>query len=158
MDKLLFLTERALTQGGETPEAFKFEMTRVATAMKLKLSTALDRVTDVNEPFYQRALKSTRSKLGSNQVSGAMLERARKTLGISDETAADMHIAAFNEEVRELLGLESDDDDEESDESTSQLSAKFSEDAEERVSHGKLLFVDQNVRSELTVVFSFTKS
>jgi hypothetical protein len=105
MDKLLFLTERALRQGGETDEAFRFEMTRVAKAVKLDLSTALDRVAETAEPFYARALKSTRAKLGTNQVSSAMLERARSTLGIADETAFDMHVAAFNDEVRELLGL-----------------------------------------------------
>jgi hypothetical protein len=105
MDKLLFLTERALRQGGETDEAFRFEMTRVAKAVKLDLSTAMDRVAETAEPFYARALKSTRAKLGTNQVSSAMLERARSTLGIADETAFDMHVAAFNDEVRELLGL-----------------------------------------------------
>jgi hypothetical protein len=106
MDKLLFLTERALRQGGETDEAFVFEMTRVSKAVKLDLSTALDRVAETAEPFYQRALKSTRSKLDSNQVSAGMLERARSTLGIAEETAFDMHVAAFNDEVRELLGLQ----------------------------------------------------
>jgi len=112
MNKLLFLTERALRQAGETPEAFTFEMTRVAKALHLgggsgsdALATALERVAETAEPFYQRALRSTRTKLGSHQVSGEMLERARRTLGISDETAFDMHVAAFNEEVKELLGL-----------------------------------------------------
>jgi hypothetical protein len=105
MDKLLFLTERALRQGGETDEAFCFEMTRVAKAVNLDLSTAMDRVAETAEPFYARALKSTRAKLGTNQVSAAMLERARSTLGIADETAFDMHVAAFNDEVQELLGL-----------------------------------------------------
>ena len=58
MNKFLFLTERALRQNGETPEAFRFEMTRVSKAMGgLKLMTAMDRVADVMEPFYQRALK-----------------------------------------------------------------------------------------------------
>ena len=130
MDKLLFLTERALQQGGETVEAFKFEMTRAAKAMSLTLPVALDRVADVQEPFYRRALKSTRTKLGTNQVSEAMLERARMTLGISDETAFDMHVSCFNDEVRELLGLETGDEDEEVDQSK----AKFGELAEERVS------------------------
>lgn len=105
MDKLLFLTERALRANGETQEAFKFEMTRVAKAVQITLDEALERVAETAEPFYQRALKSTRSKLGSSQVSSAMLERARKTLGISDETTKDMHVACYNEEVRELLGI-----------------------------------------------------
>jgi hypothetical protein len=132
MDKFLFLTERALKQGEETLEAFNFEMTRVGRAMKLTLPEVMERVADVQEPFYQRALKSTRSKLGSKQVSEAMLERARKTLGISDETAFDMHVACLNEETRELLGLEEKDED--SEEEIDKSSAKFSEGAKERVS------------------------
>ena len=134
MDKFLFLTERALKQGNETSQAFKFEMTRVAKAMKLSLATALDRVAEVQEPFYQRALRSTRAKLGSNQVSESMLERARKTLGIDDETAFDMHVACFNEEVRAQLGLKEDDDDDESEEEIDLSKAKFSDDSKEKVS------------------------
>lgn len=139
MDKFLFLTERAMRQAGETNEAFNFEMTRAAKAMQLKLTTAMDRVADVQEPFYERALKSTRTKLGSNQVSGSMLERARKTLGITDETAFDMHVACFNEEVRSLLGLEAAGDDDDAAE-VDKSSAKFSDDAEERVSRTSVCF------------------
>ncbi|KAG7367218.1 chloroplast envelope transporter [Nitzschia inconspicua] len=137
MDKFLFLTERALKQGEETNEAFKFEMTRVAKAMKLSLTTALDRVSEVQEPFYERALRSTRAKLGSNQVSEAMLERARQTLGIDEETAFDMHVACFNDEVREQLGLkaETDDDDEEAADApeVDLATAKFKDDSKERL-------------------------
>lgn len=138
MDKFLFLTERAFRAGGETEEAFKFEMTRVAKAMNLSYATALERVADVAEPFYQRALKSTRSKLGTKQVSAAMLERARKTLGISDETAFDLHVACFNQEVREQLGLA--DNSQESVEELTEAkkvdlgSLKFADGAVERVS------------------------
>jgi len=147
MDKLLFLTERALQQGGETVEAFKFEMTRAAKAMSLTLPVALDRVADVQEPFYRRALKSTRTKLGTNQVSEAMLERARMTLGISDETAFDMHVSCFNDEVRELLGLETGDEDEELDLSK----AKFGELAEERLGQlGEVLgLTEEDVNYEI---------
>lgn len=106
MDKLLFLTERALRQAGETEQAFTFEMTRVAKAVGLPdLPTALERVADTAEPFYQRALRSTRAKLGSQQVNAEMLERARRTLGIDEQTAFDMHVAAYNEEVKDLLGM-----------------------------------------------------
>ncbi|EEC42965.1 translocator of the inner chloroplast envelope membrane 110k [Phaeodactylum tricornutum CCAP 1055/1] len=105
MDKFLFLTERALKQGGETDEAFSFEMKRVAKAFDLSYTEVLERVAETVEPFYQRALKSTRSKLGTNQVSSAMLERARKTLGVSDATAKDLHVACFNAQVRAELGL-----------------------------------------------------
>jgi Chloroplast envelope transporter len=143
MDKMLFLTERALRQGNETDEAFKFEMTRVAKAMKLKLTTAMDRVSEVQDPFYRKALKSVRAKLGTNQVSATMLERARLTLGISKEMAFDMHVACFNEEVRAQLGLKEDgvDDDDDDDDDDSAESrdadlskAKFGEDSEEIVS------------------------
>jgi len=103
MDKFLFLSERALAN--ETPQAFTFEMTRISKAFNLEYSEGTERVTETAEPFYQRALKSTRAKLGTNQVSSSMLERARTTLGVSDAAAADMHVASFNEHVRELLGL-----------------------------------------------------
>ena len=130
MDKLLFLTERALRQGGETDEAFLFEMTRTAKAVNLDYTDALDRVAEVAEPFYARALKSTRSKLGTNQVSVAMLERARKNLGVSDDTAYDMHVAALNDEVRALLGKA----DEEGSENTVDLTTMlFPPGAKERV-------------------------
>jgi hypothetical protein len=144
MDKFLFLTERALRQAGETDEAFKFEMTRIAKAFNLDYNTALERVADTVEPFYQRALKSTRSKLDTDQVSSDMLERARRTLGISDQIAHDMHVACFNSEVRSLLGLpekkgtnDSDDDDENDDDTEVELdlsTAKFSDEDAERVS------------------------
>jgi hypothetical protein len=140
-DKLLFLTERALRGGGETEEAFRFEMTRVARAVKLDLAAALDRVADTAEPFYRRALKSTRAKLGTGAVSSDMLRRARNTLGISDATAFDMHVAAYNEEVRELLGLperkDSSEEESEAEEEEEELdlsTVKFAEGAQERVS------------------------
>jgi hypothetical protein len=147
MDKLLFLTERVLKQNNETEEAFKFEMSRVAKAFRLDLSTALERVADIAEPFYDRALKSTRAKLATDQVSSDMLQRARQTLGISDAVAKDMHVACFNQEVRSLLGLAADsnknkdddddenvDDDEEIEEQIDYSTAKFSDEDAERVS------------------------
>lgn len=134
MDKFLFLTERALKQGDETKEAFQFEMARVAKAMKLSLLVAMDRVAEVQEPFYARALVSTRAKLGSGKVSEAMLERARQTLGIDDQTAFDMHVACFSDEVREQLGLDtSDDDDEDSTTEIDTSKAKFGDDAKEQL-------------------------
>jgi len=130
MDKFLFLTERVLSRSDETPEAFKFEMTRVAKAMNLSLMEAMDRVNEVNEPFYQRALKSTRAKLGTGQVTQSTLDKARQSLGISESTAFDMHVACLNEEVRALLGLDTEDESAEVD----NTSAKFPEGAEQRVS------------------------
>jgi len=132
MDKLLFLTERALKQGGETDQAFRFEMTRVAKALNLSYNEALERVAEVTEPFYQRALVSTRSKLGTNQVSSAMLERARKTLGIEDSVAFDMHVACFNQEVRKQLGLE-EESSEEKEHAVDLQTLKFPDDAMEKV-------------------------
>jgi hypothetical protein len=126
MDKLLFLSERALS--GETEQAFTFEMTRVAKALNLTLEEAVARVAEVVEPFYQRALKSTRSKLGTAQVSSAMLERARKTLGVDSFTAKDMHVAAFNEEIKELIGKTEDADE------ADEASIAFAEGSTERVS------------------------
>lgn len=140
MDKLLFLTERSLRQGGETQEAFVFEFTRVAKALQLDYQTALDRVAEVVEPFYQRALNSTREKLDSSQVNSGMLERARQTLGVSEAVARDMHVACFNEEVKALLGKaegsdEEEDDDQEADTPAVDLaSQKFPEGAMDRVS------------------------
>ena len=145
LDKFLFLTERALRNADETDEAFKFEMTRIAKAFNLDYNIALERIADTVEPFYLRALKSTRSKLNTDQVSSDMLERARRTLGITDKIAFDMHVACFNAEVRSLLGLpekkELNDDEEDEDEDEEDMedeidfsAAKFSDEDAERVS------------------------
>jgi hypothetical protein len=140
MDKFLFLSERALTE--ETPEAFKFEMNRIAKAFDLDYTEALERVAETVQPFYQRALQSTRTKLGSGQVSASMLERARTTLGVSAVTARDLHVGTFTAHVRQLLGLpskESEDDEEAADatavaaEEVDLDSLKFSDNAMEEV-------------------------
>lgn len=114
IDKFLFLSERVFRQSGETDEAFKYEMSRVAKAFDLKLDEALERVAEVAEPFYQKALDSTRSKLDSDAVSPDMLTRARNSLGINEQTATDMNLATFNDEVKVLLGksdgIDGDDD------------------------------------------------
>lgn len=143
LDKLLFLTERALA--GETPEAFKFEFTRVSKALGISdMLEAQERVAETVEPFYVRALKSTRSKLGTDQVSTRMLERARKTLGIPDTTAADLHVACFNAQVQIELGvsneggenveLENENDDGDYDLEAKWRQAKFAPDSMDRVS------------------------
>mmetsp|Transcript_16231 Transcript_16231/g.30655 ORF Transcript_16231/g.30655 Transcript_16231/m.30655 type:complete len:1185 (-) Transcript_16231:63-3617(-) len=116
LDKLLFLSERAFRQGGETDEAFTFEFSRVAKALGgLSVNEALERAKDVATPFYERALASTRAKLNSGAVSADMLSRARGTLGIEDVEAKDMHIEAFGREVRSQLGLPEDDDEDDMD-------------------------------------------
>jgi hypothetical protein len=107
MNKLLFLTERALRRNEETEEAFRFEMARVAKAVKIDFGEAIERVAETAEPFYLRALASARAKLGTGQVNPKMLEKARKTLGIKEDVAFDLHVATFNQEVRELLGVAS---------------------------------------------------
>ena len=139
IDKYLFLTERSLRQGGETQEAFVFEMTRVAKALKMDYQTALERVADVAEPFYQRALASTREKLDTDQVSAGMLERARKSLGISDATAKDLHVACLNEEVRALLGKTSDGEYEDSSNTADPMTTMFSNGTMQRVWNTLLL-------------------
>lgn len=103
IDKFLFLSERAFRQGGETDEAFKYEMSRVAKAFNIKLNEALERVAEVAEPFYQKALDNTRAKLDTDAVSSDMLLRARNSLGIDDITANDMHMSAYSDEVKALL-------------------------------------------------------
>lgn len=114
LDKLLFLSERAFRQGGETEEALVFEMSRVAKALGgLDLNESMDRAKDVAKPFYERALASTRSKLNSGAVNPDMLSRARTTLGIDDLEAKDMHVDAFGKEVRVSLGLPEEEDEEE---------------------------------------------
>ena len=108
LDKLLFLSERAFKQNDETPEAFVFEFSRISKAMKVAPTVGLSRVRDVAKPFYERALASTRTKLETGQVSSDMLSRARVTLGISEQDAQDMHLSAYAEEVKALLGMESE--------------------------------------------------
>ena len=113
INKMLFLSERAFVQGGETKEAQTFEFSRVVNNCGVPSDEAMDRVRNVANPFYERALKSTREKLGSGAVSSDMLEKARKTLGINDDDAKQMSIEAFDEEVRLQLGLpETEEDDE----------------------------------------------
>jgi len=128
IDKFIFLSERTFRQGGETEEAFKYEMSRVAKAFDISLYAALERVAEVAEPFYERALQSTRSKIDSGAVSSDMLQRARNSLGINESVAKDMHISTFSEEVRSLLGDKSDESDD-----VDQTSLKFPDGAKERL-------------------------
>ena len=135
IDKFLFLSERAFRQADETSEAFKYEMSRVAKAFDIKLDEALERVAEVAEPFYQKALDTTRSKIDTDAVSADMLTRARNSLGIDATTADDMHTTTFSEEVKSLLGKS-----ESMDEETDLSSLKFGDDAKDRVR--SLSFVD----------------
>ncbi len=128
IDKFLFLSERTFRQGGETEEAFKYEMSRVAKAFNIKLSEAMERVAEVAEPFYQKALDSTRAKLETDAVSADMLIRARNSLGIDELSANDMNLNAFTEEVQSLLNKKSGMSEEEL------ASVKFADGASARVS------------------------
>jgi len=107
MDKLLFLSERAFRSSSDSVSledgAFVFEFSRVSKAFHLLPHVAILRVQNVAQPFYERALTSTRAKLETGAVSSDMLARARVTMGISDEIAADMHLTAFSDEVKSLL-------------------------------------------------------
>ena len=129
IDKFLFLSERVFRQGGETEEAFTFEMSRVAKAFDLKLAVALDRVADIAEPFYRKALSNVRSKLDSNAISASMLEKARSQLGLDDLTVNDLHLSTFSDEVKALLGKREDSEEA----PVSVVSLKFAPGSEERV-------------------------
>ena len=107
IDKFLFLSERTFRQGDETAEAFKFEMSRVAKAFSIDMADAMERVAEVANPFYEKALASTRAKLDSDAVTSDMLLRARNSLGIDSRTAEDMHSLCFADEVKSLLGKDS---------------------------------------------------
>lgn len=115
IDKFLWLTERAFVMGGESEEAKTFEFSRVVAYLDIYPPEAMDRVREVANPFYERALKSTREKLQSGAVSSEMLEKARNTLGITDEDARLMSVEAFDAEVRLQLGLPEVEDDSEYD-------------------------------------------
>jgi len=107
LDKFLYLSERAYQQNEETKEAFQYEMSRLCKAFKIaSIQNALVRIQEVAEPFYQRALSSTRSKLESGSVNQQMLTRARTTLGISQHDANDMHLVAYSDEMKSLLHLQ----------------------------------------------------
>lgn len=148
IDKFLFLSERAFRQGEETTEAFKYEMSRVAKAFDIKFDEALERVAEVAEPFYQKALDTTRSKIDGDSVSSEMLTRARNSLGIDPNTANDMHITAFSEEVRNLLGKS-----ENMSEDVDLSSLKFGDNSKDRVSFSHLIF-SINFNTELTSYYA----
>lgn len=119
LDKLLWLSSRAISsasdeEGEDGDGAYIFEMSRISKALKVSFPEDVrERVQSVAEPFYERALKSTRTKLDSGQVSSAMLDRARNTLGIDDFIKRDMHVECYQQEVRELLGLNDENVDDE---------------------------------------------
>ena len=117
LDKYLFLSERTFRQGGETEEAFTFELSRIGKAFGgLSQQQCMDRIEEVAKPFYERALNSARSKLDSGAVNPDMLSRAKATLGLSDEVAHMMHVQAFGKEIRVQLGMSEEEEDDEEDE------------------------------------------
>jgi len=103
LDKILFLSERVFRQGGETEEAFKYEMSRVSKALSLNFDVAMSRVVNIINLFYRRVLTITREKLDIITISSHVLNETKVTLGINDIAANDMHLAAFSDEVRCFL-------------------------------------------------------
>jgi len=114
LDKLLWLSSRSIQSTSDDDSvkdegndgAYVFEMSRISKALKVAFpEEARDRLQSVAEPFYERALTSTRVKLDTGAVSPAMLDRARQTLGIDDFVKRDMHLNCYTEEVKTVLGL-----------------------------------------------------
>ena len=138
MDKFLFLTERALTNNGETTEAFSFEMARVAKSMKLSTMDAMERIADIGEPHYRTALSNIRANLGSGKFSEGSLIEAQLKLGIDENTAHDMHLECFSDEVQKQLGL--------GDVDGSATTIKFKDGAEEKVSDHVLHSINHSKR------------
>mmetsp|Transcript_6425 Transcript_6425/g.9333 ORF Transcript_6425/g.9333 Transcript_6425/m.9333 type:complete len:1156 (-) Transcript_6425:162-3629(-) len=155
IDKFLFLSERTFKNAGETTEAFKFEMSRVAKAFDLKLEAAMDRVADVAEPFYKRALESTREKLDADAVNSDMLQRARTSLGIDDATSNDMHLLTYSDEIKSLLGKTDSED-------IDLATLKFGDNAETRLTKLKDVLqledreADYEIYAEATPLFQKT--
>mmetsp|Transcript_29676 Transcript_29676/g.58792 ORF Transcript_29676/g.58792 Transcript_29676/m.58792 type:complete len:907 (+) Transcript_29676:483-3203(+) len=109
VDKMLFLSDRVFAKE-ESEEAYRYETLRVGKLFGLYDKFAMDdRVAAIAVPFYQRALSSTRTKLDT--VSADMLQRARGTIGIPDDTRDDLHQATYLAEVEALLAKGSFDAD-----------------------------------------------
>jgi len=104
ISKLLFLSDRAFsTSAAASDEAYGYEVGRVRAVFSLERAALDARCSAVAAPFYERALAGTLEKLDG--VDGAMLERARAKLGVTDATAKEMHEACYLGEVDRLLGL-----------------------------------------------------
>mmetsp|Transcript_18297 Transcript_18297/g.41814 ORF Transcript_18297/g.41814 Transcript_18297/m.41814 type:complete len:1128 (-) Transcript_18297:68-3451(-) len=103
LDKMLFLADRLFAKE-ETEEAYRYETARIARIFSMDAQTMEERVKSIAVPFYQRALASTRTKLDT--VSSDMLQRARGTIGIDEETMDDLHQSTYLEEVQALLETE----------------------------------------------------
>lgn len=88
LDKFIFLCDR-MFEVCDTEEAYSFEMTRVSKIFDLTLSEVKERCAAIATPFYQKALGSAAGKWDS--VKADQLQRARKTLGMDEEVAKDMH-------------------------------------------------------------------
>jgi hypothetical protein len=111
VDKFLFLADRLFDMGNETEEAKTFEFSRIVDYLDVYTDEgAKIKIRETANPFYERALRSTRDKLETGQVNSNMLEKARNTLGITEEDARQMSIEAFDEEVRIQLGVEDVED------------------------------------------------
>ncbi|CAM9168786.1 unnamed protein product [Chrysoparadoxa australica] len=101
LDKFLFLSDR-MFEVCDTEEAYQYEMGRIRKVFDLSQQEVKSRCQAIARPFYSKALDSVSNKLES--VKADALVRARNTLGIPDDTAHEMHLAAYQAEVKKIVG------------------------------------------------------
>lgn len=149
LDRLLWLSERAFRAVETTEEAVRYELGRVARALRVTDVEAVERARAVAEPFYRRALASTRAKLDSDKVTPDMLARARTSLGVDDFAKRDMHTQCYLDELKSLLGTT--DEGEDGDEGETETVTAFPEGALERLRRLQeiLEIPDEDARYEL---------
>ncbi|CAM9923832.1 unnamed protein product, partial [Hapterophycus canaliculatus] len=85
----------------DTDEAYSFEMSRISKTFDLSLGEVKERCAAIATPFYQKALGSAAAKWDS--VKADQLERARKTLGMNEEVAKEMHKDVYRTEALKLV-------------------------------------------------------
>lgn len=73
----------------DTEEAYSFEMSRVGKIFDLSLGEVKERCAAIATPFYDKALSSATAKWDT--VKAGQLQGARKTLGMDEEKAKEMH-------------------------------------------------------------------
>ncbi|CAM9350904.1 unnamed protein product, partial [Scytosiphon promiscuus] len=100
LDKFIFLCDR-MFEVCDTEEAYSFEMSRISKTFDLSLGEVKDRCAAIATPFYQKALGSAATKWES--VKADQLERARKTLGMDEEVAKEMHKEVYRTEALKLV-------------------------------------------------------
>eukprot|EP00934_Nitzschia_sp_Nitz4_P001038 Nitzschia sp. Nitz4//scaffold7_size249615//24519//28399//NITZ4_001141-RA/size249615-augustus-gene-0.19-mRNA-1//-1//CDS//3329558334//1038//frame0 len=105
--KLLFLTDRLVRGDSDdaSEDVARFEVSRVASALRLKHKDAADRSQWMSMRFYKRVLDSTLAKLGTNAITAELISKAKKSLGVRDDVADMLHKRYFEKEVASLLGV-----------------------------------------------------